>query len=428
MYAQMGSAPPPPKPDDGRTTRALKLGVTSGSEFLYQAHFLAPSIVSVGREQDATVPLDHPDVPARFELFSIEEESCLLQFQRDIDLAFFYDGLFRRPNYLIDEGLAFRRGRNYYLNLKSKARGTIVFGPYRLLFKLEVIAEPRAHTIPLPAVDMPTALCGACGRPLELALPRPGVLSRCTACKRYNRFGEAVAGNSQPAALAKTSTPDHTPILLDQPVGIPPRGLSALEDRATVLDAGVIGDLEASFAGSSGEQSDAHPGHDLAGIEERDTGWMSNNELVTPELQHAVNGGTHEPEDEPGVRPSASMPAQGAAIPRQPPNDALVSGNIVPLPMTPSARRRVSALSSAPAHPAIREGRETGHSAGSFAAAKLADRLTLLIFALILIALLLACILGVLLVQSTVRGLSTAPAPTAEVEQTEQVEPADTCS
>jgi len=418
----MGSATPPKKSSGERVTRALKIGVTAGSEFLYQAHFLAPSIVSVGRKQDATIPLDHPDVPRCFELFSIEDESCLLQFQRDIDLAFFYDGLFRRPNYLIDEGLAFRRGRNYYLNLKSKARGTLAFGPYRLLFKLEVIAEPDAHAIPLPSVDNPTAHCGACGQPLELALARPGALSRCAVCRRFNRFGEQAAGSAEPAVPARTSAPDHTPILLDQPVDNPPHGMSTLEDRATVLDAGVIQELEASLGAKAPEQNASNETPEFAELEDRDTGWMSNNELITPEVQQAVNGDGHEPFAESDARPSASAPAPSAPASRPPSADPLVSGNIVPLPMTPSARRRVSALSSAPAHPVVRDKPDTGFSSNSYAAAKLADRLTLLIFALILIALLLACILGVLLVQSTMRSLSTAPATTADVGLFEPLE------
>jgi len=410
----MGARSRPRKSDEGRNTRALKLGVTSGPEFLYQAHFLAPSIVSVGRKHDVTVPLDHPDVPDRFELFSIEDESCLLQFQRDIDLAFFYDGLFRRPNYLIDEGLAFRRGRNYYLNLRSRARGTISFGPYRLLFKLEVITEPDARTIPLPSIDNPTAHCGKCGQPLELALPRPGVLSRCSVCRRFSRFGETAAGDAEPAVPAKTSAPDHTPILLEQPLDVPPHGMTTLEDRATVLDAGVIRDLEASLGGRSADSFDSDDISAQGDIEERDTGWMSNNELFTPEVRKAVNGDSSESFDEPEVRPSASASPKTTPAPRPPAGDPLVSGNIVPLPMSPSARRRVSALSSAPVHPVVREKQDSARGSDTFAAAKVADRLTLLIFALILIALLLACILGVLLVQSTVRNLQASSPPPVE--------------
>lgn len=386
-----------------RNTRSLKIGVTAGSEFLHKAHFLAPSMVSVGSSREATIVLRHPDVPRRYELFSIEPESCLLQFDRKVDLAFFYDGLFRRPNYLIDEGLAFRRGRNYYLNLERRARGTISLGPYRLLFKLEMVAQPHPVEIPLPGAERPSPHCGACGQPLELPLPRAGVLSLCGVCGKFNRFSEQTAG--QPMAPPGIDTADQPPILLDKkvegPLGLTP---SLIEGAATVLDAGVIQQMEGTLEGGQIPPTSSRP---AGPIEEVDTGLISHNPLMTSsedEVREAVNGGMHHvgPQDAP---PRAIVSGQVRAVRHE---ERDTGAKIVPLPMTPSARRRVNALSSAPHHPVVEESRDRGYESGSWAAAKLADRLTLLVFALVLIALLLACILGVLLVQGPLRAMVPA--------------------
>jgi hypothetical protein len=386
-----------------RNTRSLKIGVTAGSEFLHKAHFLAPSMVSVGRDREATIVLRHPDVPRRYELFSIERESCLLQFDRHVDLAFFYDGLFRRPNYLIDEGLAFRRGRNYYLNLERRARGTIAFGPYRLLFKLEMVIQPRPVEIQLPGVERPSPHCGACGQPLELALPRAGVLSLCAVCGKFNQFSERSAG--KPVAPPGTDTADQPPILLDRkvegPAGLTP---SVIEEAATVLDAGVIQQMEGTLGG--GEITPPSP-PPAGAIDEVDTGLISHNPLMTTsedEVRQAVNGDVRHvgPQDSP---PRALVSGSVRAIHHQ---ERDTGAKIVPLPMSPSARRRVNALSSAPHHPVIAEPRDRSRDSGSWASAKLADRLTLLVFALVLIALLLACILGVLLVQGPLRAMLPA--------------------
>lgn len=384
-----------------RNTRSLKIGVTAGSDFLHKAHFLAPSMVSVGRSSEATIVLRHPDVPRRYELFSIERESCLLQFDRQVDLAFFYDGLFRRPNYLIDEGLAFRRGRNYYLNLERRARGTISFGPYRLLFKLEMVAEPHPVEIPLPGVERPSPQCGACGQPLELALARASVLSLCAVCGKFNRFSEQTAG--EPVEPPGSDTADQPPILLEQkvegPAGLTP---SVIEGAATVLDAGVIQQMEGTLEG--GEIASSAPS---GPIEDVDTGLISHNPLMTSsedEVRQAVNGDVHHvgPQDSP---PGAIVSGSVRAIHHE---ERDTGAKIVPLPMSPSARRRVNALSSAPHHPVVEEPRDRSYDSGSWAAAKLADRLTLLVFALVLIALLLACILGVLLVQGPLRAMVPA--------------------
>ena len=391
----------PPKRDrkKPRDTRSLKIGVTGGSDFLYKAHFLAPSIVSVGRSSESTITLEHPSVPRRYELFSIENESCLLQFGRKVDLAFFYDGLFRRPNYHIDEGLAFRRGRNYYLNLEKRARGTLTFGPYRLLFKLEMVAAPEPVDIALPSQERPTPHCAACGQPLELPLPRNGVLSLCSVCGRFNRFSGDAKG--VPVAPGPTSV-EQSPILLDRKVE-GPRGIdpTALEGAATVLDAGVIQQMEGTLEGGEiPPQVTRSKEH----LEEVNTGLISHNPLLTSseeEIQQAVNGEPHHvgPEDAP---PAAIVSGAVRALRSE---ERATGAKIVPLPMTPSARRRVSALSSAPHHPAVEEPRARPYDSGSWAAARLADRLTLLIFALVLIALLLACILGVLLVQGPLRAI-----------------------
>jgi hypothetical protein len=420
--------------------RALKVGVTSGSDFLYQAWFTAPSMVGVGRSASATIQLDHPKVPDHIELVSVEEESCLLQFNRSIDLAFFYDGLFRRPNYLIDEGLAFRRGRNYYLNLQAKARGTITLGPFRLLFKVDDIETAGMRAIALPSAARPTPHCGACGQPLEMGLPRAGVVARCDVCRKFSRFAEGVVDGptvdaetqsgpaqkpaEEPRPVRRRRPPkgpptEDPPILLDRPIsGHDGIAQSALENQSTVLDAGVIQQAEGSFGDlalpleASGPVFPGAP----ADFEERDTGQFSRNRLLhsgseADEVRVAAGEHPRSTGEHPSTTSSAAISHSQLPLTSMPVD--VSNGNVVPMPMSPSARRRVSAaLSSAP-HPAVRDARGTAQATDTYAAARLADRLTLLIFALILIALLLACILGVLLVQGPLRSLGAQFTSTA---------------
>jgi len=232
-----------------------------------------------------------------------------------------------------------------------------------------------------------------------LPLTRTGALSLCSVCGRFNCFaGEACGVPVTP----EPPTADQPPILLERkvegPSGIDP---SALEGAATVLDAGVIQQMEGNLGG--GELPTPTPPNQEQ-IEEVDTGLISHNPLLASsegEVKQAVNGEPRHvgPED---VPPPAIVSGSVSAL-RSEERDT--GAKIVPLPMTPSARRRVNALSSAPHHPVVEEPRDRHYDTGSWAAAKLADRLTLLIFALVLIALLLACILGVLLVQGPIRAL-----------------------
>ncbi|MDP7112216.1 MAG: hypothetical protein QGH45_09640, partial [Myxococcota bacterium] len=221
--------------------RLLKIGVTRGDTFVNQAYFTTPSMVTIGRTPEAIVRLDHQEVPEHTALFSLEPESCMLQFKRNMRLAFLYDGLVRTPNYLIDEGLAFRRGRNYYMNLETRARGTLNFGPYRILFKLDFVEPPEEKIIPLPSMDaLAGVACVHCGQTLDMFLPRPAVLSRCTKCRRYNRFEGQPLATSEAPPVRNPHTAGDPPVVLEKRVEGPALRGELIEDAMTILDAGVM--------------------------------------------------------------------------------------------------------------------------------------------------------------------------------------------
>ncbi len=424
--------------------RLLKIGVTRGDTFVNQAWFTTPSMVTVGRTSEAMIRLDHGEVPEHTALFSLEQESCMLQFKRTMRLAFLYDGLFRTPNYLIDEGLAFRRGRNYYMNLETRARGTLNFGPFRILFKLDFTDPPVEQTIPLPSMDALTdVVCAHCGRPLDMFLPRPAVLSRCTACRRYNRFEGQPLATAEAPPVQPTHAEGDQPVLLDSPLTGPPRTAGLIEDAMTILDAGVMAPptpppmphqvvdepvvAEEPSAEEEAEESDEPapeveprpegPPGELRPeeIAEKDTATMTRQlraekppaarkRVVTGDhlrvVAAAESGAEQEEEQWYAAGNGAAEPAAGAAG---------GGGNVVPLPVNAPPQRPAPGLSSAP-HTAMNEPSSIGSVTDSYAAAKLADRLTMLVVALVIIAILLAAILGVLLTQGAMRRLAAPPA------------------
>ncbi len=453
--------------------RLLKIGVTRGDTFVSQAYFTTPSMVTIGRGEEAVIRLDHADVPSHAPLFSLEEGSCLLQFKRTMQLAFLYDGLFRTPNYLIDEGLAFRRGRNYYLNLETRARGTLNFGPFRILFKLDFVAAPREKTIPLPTLDqLANVTCAHCKQPMDMFLPKPGVMCRCRSCRRFNRFEGQPLVTSEAPPVRKDGT-EYAPVLLENRVSGPPTA-GLVEDALTVLDAGVMrpptqtdpaaksapapptsltGDgstppvredsLEepSPISEAAGDEPPAAADPEDTGVPgdddpqgplpappdvlaERDTATLKaeDGEQSKKARRKRIVTGDH-------LRVVASSQAaqQGAEVNQgetegawfeesRAANGGPVAGpKVVPLPLT-SAPHGAPGLSSAP-HSALPDrppvGPDTppvGSVTDSYAAAKLADRLTLLVVALVIIAILLACILGVLLTQGAMRRLAAPPA------------------
>ncbi len=463
---------------DGDRTRLLKLGVTVGSEFLYRAYFVAPSLVTVGTGERATLRIQDESVPELHELFSIQPDSCLVQFKRDMNLAFLYDGLFRRPNFLIDEGLAFRRGRNYVLNLETRARGTLNFGATRILFKLEVTDRPSMRRIPLPEFEGQSVRCAACGEHLQNVLAVPGCVTRCDFCKSLNRFegltGEVATAElpaePEPAAAGAASLEEPSveevgsPLLLTSPIQTAPKAATtSMEERATVLDAGVIhqdpgGPSRVHLPSPTlpGEPDEAEP-PSPAQIAEKDTLVGSRAGLRTPEpsvsatsaptaLPPSISSEAPTPPPQQTIPPPVAPPGPPPATPapqatqRMPSGEqlrALSDPGVAParaepnweapigsdeLPATPARqsggvtpirvqrRRRRNAFSSAP-HAAIPEPRDSGLPDENYAASKLADRLTLLIVTLALIALLLAAILGALLMQGAMRRWTAPPAP-----------------
>lgn len=458
-------------------TRLLKLGVTVGSEFLYRAYFVAPSLVTVGTSEKATLRIQDEAVPEDHELFSIQPDSCLLQFKRDMNLAFLYDGLFRRPNFLIDEGLAFRRGRNYVLNLETRARGTLNFGATRILFKLEVTDRPSLRRIPLPEFEGQSMRCAACGEQLQNILAAPGAVTRCDFCKSLNRFegftGEVgtaeLPAETDRAAAKEPSVEDSSmevgsPLLLTRPISAPERATAtSMEERATVLDAGVIhqdpgGPSKVHMPAPvlPGEPDENEPSLP-AQISEKETLVTSSTGLrvadqdgsatsaptalppviaepvepLTAPIPPPVSSTARTPEptqrmpsgerlqtlSDPGVEPARAQPDWQAPAPvasEVPAAPGLQSGGVVPIRV--QRRRHRSAFSSAP-HATIPEPRESGRVSDSYTSSKLADRLTLLIVTLALIALLLAAILGALLMQGAMRRWTAqAPAPSGEHE------------
>jgi hypothetical protein len=433
--------------------RLLKIGVTRGDTFVNQAYFTTPSMVTVGRTPEAMVRLDHQDVPEHTALFSLEPESCMLQFKRNMRLAFLYDGLFRTPNYLIDEGLAFRRGRNYYMNLETRARGTLNFGPYRILFKLDFVDPPAEKVIPLPSMEaLAGVACAHCGQTLDMLLPRPAVLSRCTKCRRYNRFEGQPLATSEAPPVRTTHTAGDAPVLLDKRVEGPPRRGGLVEDAMTILDAGVMAPpppaptpMVPPVAGEPSVEPSAEtpaepkveppaepssppaPSVDLEPpaphatmspeeIAEKDTATMTRQlraEKPQRARKRAVTGdhlrvvaaaeGRAEQAEEQWY--AAGNSAAGAA--------SAGGGKVVPLTVNAPAQRPAAGLSSAP-HTAMHDAPAVGSVTDSYAAPKLADRLTMLVVALVIIAILLACILGVLLTQGAMRRLSAPPTEPAD--------------
>ena len=421
-------------------TRLLKLGVTAGPDLRYRAYFVAPAMLTVGRSTDAVLTLDHPDVPELFELVSINDSSCLLQFTREMDLNFLHDGLYRRPNYLIDEGLAFRRGRNYVLNLETSARGTLNLGPFRLLFKLEVVSRPSFRMIPLPQNQESPVHCAACRQSLETVLPSAGVVTRCSFCKSLNRF-EGVTGETMTIRPPQQISEDITaetpePVLLQEPSFSPAAPEPQAQDsNSTVLDVGVLPTDSGSAARPQLVPGDTTPpgGIDLSdpsekatvAFENQKTGMYANEMVEEPErqlLQRAVSGDGFSSiveEDNP-VNSTAGAHWSSPSLANVKP-DALreTTGNVVPLRISRSVERPPPEMSSAPVQ-AVPEPPRPASSTDSVAAAKLADRLTMLIFTLVVIALPLAMILGVLLMQGVMRRFSV---PTAADVTSALVEP-----
>ncbi len=435
-------------------TRLLKLGVTSGSDFIYRAYFVSPSVVTVGRGERAVLRLTGEGIPRHLELFSISDESCLLQFSRDLDLTFFHDGLFRRPTYLIDEGLAFRSGRAYIVHMESRARGTLNLGSYRLLFKLEVVERPVFRRIPLPYTAAAPVRCGACRQPMELVLASPGVVTRCGFCNTLNRFVGAT-GESETLSVPaeQDGSSDFTaeprdPIVLHEPSGERPAPPPAvLGDRETVVGVGSLhGEEDELDEGaptvpaspplrepSASAVTPLHPaslspddaaaprtdgaapppGSATDGIQSTAEffGMAEEPEMEREVLRRAASGDrlrvVHDDDDLPPATSWGALPAR-----REPATQG--GGKVVPLRTSRTAAHSLPAPARpqpepeerAPAEAARTESPgETHPVPDDYAAAKLADRLTMLIFTLIIIALLLAAILGVLVMQGAMSGL-----------------------
>jgi hypothetical protein len=294
---------------------------------------------------------------------------------------------------------------------------------------------------------------------MELVLARPGVVSRCGFCNTLNRFVGATGESetlSAPVELAMSSeitAEPRDPIVLHQPSGERPAPPPAvLGDRETVVGVG-------SLHGDEGpdEPADGHattipatpplrepsnrtvtplhaslgpPLNTLAPPEEPPSLLANHIEgtaefFVTDEpeldqqlLRRAVSGDRlNVVRDDDEAPPATSW----GALPAQVESFSHTGGKVVPLRVSRQVRRvepegdrdpdPPAAQEPAPAVAGKRAPRTRSENRaihGDYAAAKLADRLTMLIFTLVVIALLLAAILGVLVTQGAMKHFTRA--------------------
>ncbi|MCP4872797.1 MAG: SUMF1/EgtB/PvdO family nonheme iron enzyme [Proteobacteria bacterium] len=171
------------------TTLQLRVGVTRDKEFLYRACLRPPYSVTVGRDDGALLPIEDDEAPPSHTLFSLGDSACLLDFRPEWNLRVFRDGLAVTGQQLMEEGLAFRRGRRVLLQMAPGTRGSLRIGRSRLLFKWEAVPETDVGEVPLLDVGG-VARCHACGLALRDALAKEGLYARCDACRAVCRFSD----------------------------------------------------------------------------------------------------------------------------------------------------------------------------------------------------------------------------------------------
>ncbi len=190
------------------TTLQLRVGVTRDKGFLYRACLRPPFSATMGRGDDVLLPLDEPSAPLRHTLFSIGEANCLLDFRPEWNLRVFRDGLAVTGNQLMEEGLAFRRGRRVLLRMAPGTRGSLRIGDVRLLFKWEAVPDTPPGEVPLQDVGH-VPRCHACGLALRDALAREGLFARCDSCRAVCRFVD-------PDSIYRTA-PERAPVAAPAP-------------------------------------------------------------------------------------------------------------------------------------------------------------------------------------------------------------------
>ncbi len=179
------------------TTLQLRIGVTRDKGFLFRTCVRPPLSVTVGSGPDALLRIDDPDLPASHTLFSVGRTACLLDFRPEWPIKLFRDDRPITGRELLEEGIAFRRGKRHLLRMLPGTRGAIRVGNVRLLFKWEEVPIGEAGEVPLQDLGaMPR--CHACGLAMRDALAREGLFARCDACRAMNRFVDPEAAYRRP--------------------------------------------------------------------------------------------------------------------------------------------------------------------------------------------------------------------------------------
>lgn len=214
-------------------TLQLRIGATRDKGFVFRACVRPPMSATVGRAEGALLPVRDPEAPDIHTLFSVGTSSCLLDFRPEWHLRLFRDEQAVTGSQLIEEGVAFRRGRRILLVMAPGTRGSLRFGATRLLFKWEVVPETSVGDVPLRDLgDVPR--CHACGLALRDALAREGLFARCDACRAINRFVDPEA----PYRRGKDQGADRGPGLLaslDSPPSDSGRVAALHEEADTML-------------------------------------------------------------------------------------------------------------------------------------------------------------------------------------------------
>ena len=217
------------------TTLQLRIGVTRDKGFLFRTCIRPPMSVTVGNGPEALLRIDDPDLPSAHNLFSVGRTACLLDFRPEWPIKLFRDDQPITGRELLEEGIAFRRGKRHLLRMLPGTRGAIRVGNVRLLFKWEEVPVGDAGEVPLQDLGA-VPRCHACGLAMRDALAREGLFARCDACRAMNRFVDPDAAYRRPEPAVRGERVDPA-----DPLGprirdaSPSQKLAALEEEADTM-------------------------------------------------------------------------------------------------------------------------------------------------------------------------------------------------
>ena len=170
-----------------RSLTQLRIGVTRDHALLYRACIRGPRTVTVGRSDDALCTIDAPQGPDAHPLFLSSDTGCTLELRAEWPFMLYRRGELVDGAQLDEEGITTRRGDRIFMALSPGARGFILIGTARILFKWEEIPEDHPGPVPLREGGLGLG-CHACAQPLTGALAHAGLLARCTPCRAMNVF------------------------------------------------------------------------------------------------------------------------------------------------------------------------------------------------------------------------------------------------